>query len=324
MRSLQQVLDAHPRLRHALTPTPIQPLRAISKTLGRTIFCKRDDMSGFGFGGNKIRKLEFLLHDAVAKGCDSLVTCGSNQSNWCCMTAAIGAANGLEVHLVLGGGEPDRLTGNLLLDRILGAHLHHVLTDDDAQLEMATAALSENLRSRGKRPYHMVMGGSTGLGALGYMAAIQEIMTQEAELGVRFDAIVHATGSGGTQAGLLAGQLIGRWPGRIIGVSVSRNTLAQETKVWSVLDRAGAMLETDLTRAHVIVNDRHVGGGYRKNTQEAEAAIHMFAQQEGLFLDRVYTGKAAAGLIAMSREGEFNSEEKVLFLHTGGAAQLFE
>lgn len=149
-------------------------------------------------------------------------------------------------------------------------------------------------------------------------------MEQEAELGIRFDAIVHATGSGGTQAGLLVGQLLGRWPGRIVGVSVSRNAPAQEAKVWSVLDKAAAMLEADLTRAKVIVNDGHVGGGYRKNTQEAEAAIHMFAQQEGLFLDRVYTGKAAAGLIAMAEEGEFNSEEKVLFLHTGGAAQLFE
>jgi len=324
MRSLQQILDAYPRLRHALTPTPIQFLPVLSKTLGRAIYCKRDDMSGFGFGGNKIRKLEFLMHDAASKGCDTLVTCGSNQSNWCRMTAAIGAANRLEVHLVLGGGEPDRLTGNLLLDRILGAHLHHVLTNDDAQLEMAAAALAENLRSRGKQPYHMIMGGSTGLGTLGYMAAMEEIMTQESELGVRFDAIVHATGSGGTQAGLVAGQVVSRWPGRIIGVSVSRHALAQETKVWSVLDTAAAMLETDLTRASVIVNDRHVGGGYRKNTQEAETAIHMFAQQEGLFLDRVYTGKAAAGLIAMAKNGEFNSEEKVLFLHTGGATQLFE
>lgn len=324
MRSLQQVLDAYPRLRHALTPTPIQHLPALSKTLGRTIYCKRDDMSGFGFGGNKIRKLEFLLHDAIKEGCNTLVTCGSNQSNWCRMTAAVGAANRLEVHLVLGGGEPDRLTGNLLLDRILGAHVHHVLTDEDARLETAAAALAENLRARGKRPYRMVMGGSTGLGTLGYMAAMQEIMTQEAELGIRFDAIVHASGSGGTQAGLLAGQLLGRWPGRIIGVSVSRHTHAQETRVWSVLDKAAAMLETDLTRANVIVNDRHIGGGYRKNTQEAEAAINMFAQQEGLFLDRVYTGKAAAGLIAMAKNGDFNSEEKMLFLHTGGAVQLFE
>ncbi|MGH8237033.1 MAG: 1-aminocyclopropane-1-carboxylate deaminase/D-cysteine desulfhydrase, partial [Steroidobacteraceae bacterium] len=270
MRSLQQVLDAYPRLRHALTPTPIQFLPALSKTLGRAVYCKRDDMSGFGFGGNKIRKLEFLLHDALNEGCDSLVTCGSNQSNWCRMTAAVGAANQLDVHLVLGGGEPDRLTGNLLLNRILGAHLHHVLTDDDAQLETAAAAVAANLRSRGKRPYHMIMGGSTGLGTLGYMAAMHEIMAQEIQLGVHFDAIVHATGSGGTQAGLVAGQVLGRWPGRIVGISVSRHALAQETKVWSVLDQAAEMLATDFTRADVIVNDKHVGGGYRKNTQEAE------------------------------------------------------
>lgn len=324
MRTLQQVLDSYPRLRHALTPTPVQPLPSLSKSLGVGLYCKRDDMTGFGFGGNKIRKLEFLLHEAVTTGCDTLVTCGSNQSNWCRMTAAVGAANRLEVHLLLGGGEPERFTGNLLLDRILGANIHHVRTDDDAELEAASTALAENLRARGKRPYRIVMGGSTALGALGYMAAMQEIVMQQSTLGVRFDAIVHATGSGGTQAGLLAGQMLSNWPGRIIGVSVSRQTLAQEARVWSVLEQAETMLAADLTRAQVIVNDKHVGGGYRRNTQEAEAAIHMFAQQEGLFLDRVYTGKAAAGLISMARSGEFNSEEKVLFLHTGGAVQLFE
>lgn len=324
MRSLQQILNTYPKLRHALTPTPIHFLPALSRTLGRNIYCKRDDLSGFGFGGNKIRKLEFLVQDALKDGCDALITCGSNQSNWCRMTAAIGAANALEVHLVLGGGEPERLTGNLLLNGLLGAHPHYLATNDDAQLETAAAKLAEDLRARGKRPYYMIMGGSNGLGTLGYMAALQEIREQEDSLGIHFNAIVHATGSGGTQAGLLAGQVLSRWPGRIIGVCVSRPRPAQETRVATVLDRARATLEVDLSRARIIVNDQHVGEGYRKNTLEAETAIEMFARLEGVFLDRVYTGKAAAGLIAMSRNGEFDAADNVLFLHTGGVPQLFE
>src|SRR5690606_1536666 len=192
--TLHGVLGDFPRLRHALTPTPIHYLRSLSKWLGVNVYCKRDDLTGFGFGGNKIRKLEFLVHDALQRGCRTLVTCGSNQSNWCRMTAAVGAANGLAVHLVLGGGRPERATGNLVLNAMLGATCHHLDTHEDGELEAAAAALAEELEADGLRPYRMVMGGSTGLGALGYVDAMQEIMLQEQELGIGFDAILHATG----------------------------------------------------------------------------------------------------------------------------------
>lgn len=324
MRSLQQIVESYPRLRHAVTPTPIHPLPSLSSLLGVTVYCKRDDLSGFGFGGNKIRKLEFLMHDALKAGCNALVTCGSNQSNWCRMTSAVGAANGLEVHLVLGGGEPDRFTGNLLLNRILGAHLHHLDTDEDAALETAAAQLASELRAAGKRPYQMIMGGSNGLGSLGYMAALREIQLQESAMDVHFDAIVHATGSGGTQAGLIAGQWLSQWPGHIIGVSVSRAAAAQRAKVRGVLSHAAELLGTNFAEARVTVRDEYVGAGYRKNTPEAEAAVELFARLEGVFLDRVYTGKAAAGLIDMAHHREFGSHRKILFLHTGGTAQLFE
>lgn len=307
-----------------MTPTPIQPLASLSDLLGIPVYCKRDDMSGFGFGGNKIRKLEFLVYDALAKGCDTLVTCGSNQSNWCRMTAAIGAAEGLEVHLALGGGEPRQMTGNLLLNRILGAHCHHLATNKDAELETAAEALENELGASGKRPYRMIMGGSNGLGTLGYMTAMQEILEQEAAMGIRFDAIVHATGSGGTQAGLIAGKAFGRWPGGIIGISVSRRAAEQRAKVLAVLDQAAELLPSDLASADVIVRDEYAGEGYSRNTAEAEAAIETVARTEGIFLDHVYTGKAAAGLVDMARQGEFGAGQRILFLHTGGSPQLFE
>jgi D-cysteine desulfhydrase family pyridoxal phosphate-dependent enzyme len=318
------MLEQWPRLRYAVAPTPIQPLSALSRQLGTHVYCKRDDLNGFGFGGNKLRKLEFLVQEALCQGCDTLITCGSNQSNWCRMTAAVAAANGLEVHLVLGGGEPERVTGNLLLDRLLGAHLHHLPTTSDPELEAGASQLADELRARNKRPYHMIMGGSTGLGVLGYVAALAEILEQEAALGLHFDAIVHATGSGGTQAGLIVGQTLSGWNGRIIGVSVSRPADAQRLKVRRVLDQAEALLSCDFTAAEIIVRDEYAGPGYRQNTPEAQAAIELFARAEGLFLDQVYTGKAAAGLIDMARRGEFSREQSILFVHTGGNVQLFE
>jgi len=323
-RTLHRLLSDLPRLRHALTPTPIHYMRSLSKSLGIDIYCKRDDLTGFGCGGNKVRKLEFLVHDALRQGCNTLVTCGSNQSNWCRMTAAVGAANGLTTHLVLGGGEPPRVTGNLVLNSILGARVHHLATDEDSELEAATVTLADTLATQGQRPYRMPMGGSAGLGVLGYMEAMHEISLQERELGINFDIILHATGSGGTQAGLIAGKLLGNWPGQIIGVTVSRSSAEQREKVRNVLASCATLLDTDLSQAEIITHDEYFGEGYRKNTAAAQAAIEMFARLEGVFLDQVYTGKAAAGLIDLARHREFAADQKVLFLHTGGTVQLFE
>ena len=207
---------------------------------------------------------------------------------------------------------------------MLGATCHHLDTHEDGELEAAAAALAEELEADGLRPYRMVMGGSTGLGALGSVDAMQAIMLQEQELGIGFDAILHATGSGGTQAGLIAGKALGGWPGRIIGVTVSRSAEAQEAKVRGVLESMAALLNTDFSAAAVVACDAYFGEGYRKNTPAALAAAETFARLEGLFLDQVYTGKAAAGLIDLARRREFGADETVLFLHTGGEAQLFE
>jgi D-cysteine desulfhydrase family pyridoxal phosphate-dependent enzyme len=324
VQTLHGLLGDFPRLRHALTPTPIHYMRSLSKALGVELYCKRDDLNGFGFGGNKVRKLEFLLHDALRQGCRTLVTCGSNQSNWCRMTAAAGVANGLSVHLVLGGRKPERATGNLVLNSILGAHIHHLDTDQDAELEAAAEALTDELAAQGQQPYPMPIGGSSGLGVLGYMEAMREIMLQERELGISFDVIVHATGSGGTQAGLIAGKFLGQWPGQIIGITVSRSTAEQQAKVRDALASCKTLLDCDLSMLEVTARDEYFGEGYRKNTPAAAAAIEMFARLEGIFLDQVYTGKAAAGLIDMAHRGELGAGQKVLFLHTGGSVQLFE
>lgn len=306
----------------ARTPTPIQPLPRLSELLGAQIFCKRDDLTGFGFGGNKIRKLEYLLSEALRLGSDSLVTCGSNQSNWCCMVAVAGAVLGMEVHLLLGGAAPASETGNLRLDRIAGACITHVETEDDAVLEEAASERAVALAGRGLRPYRMTMGGSIGIGSLGYAHALREVMTYEQATGTHFSKIIHASGSGGTQAGLVAGALLHGWKGDIIGMAISRSADAQEIKVRGILSQ---MFAEDIVRdAKVTVDDRFVGGGYRHKTTGCTEAIAMFARMEGIFLDEVYTGKAAAGLIAYGRAGQLGKDENILFLHTGGTAQLFE
>lgn len=308
--------------RNALWPTPIQALPRLGERLGVRLYCKRDDLSGFGFGCNKTRKLEYLVADARLAGADALVTCGSNQSNWCAATAVAGAVAGLDVYLVLGGATPSIDTGNVRLDRLAGAKISHVDTSDDATLEACSAELAGSLRARGRRPYLMPMGGSTRIGAQGYVRAREEIAAWEQAQGLRFSHLVHATGSGGTQAGLVAG---GHGQGRhgdVIGMAISRDATAQTAKIRQVL---GELLDEATAGALPLqVEDRFVGVGYRQPTREAEEAIALFARLEGIFLDQVYTGKAAAGLIAYCREARFGADDCILFVHTGGAVQLFE
>jgi D-cysteine desulfhydrase family pyridoxal phosphate-dependent enzyme len=316
------ILDIPVRRELAQTPTPIHYLPRLSRMLGLQIYCKRDDLTGFGFGGNKIRKLEYLLSEAAQQGADSIVTCGSNQSNWCRMCAVAGAVLGMEVHLVLGGPVPWAATGNIRLARIAGAHISHIDTTDDTLLESAARDLADSLRTRGRRVYQIGMGGSTGVGSLGYVNALDEVIDFERASGVKFSKVIHATGSAGTQAGLVAGSLLRGWKGEIIGMAVSRARDLQEQKVRDVLCQMFA--PTDAARARILVDDGFVGGGYRQKTDACAEALEIFARVEGIFLDEVYTGKAAAGLIHYGRTGKLREDESVLFLHTGGTAQLFE
>jgi len=324
IEAIRQLTGSRRRLDLCRRPTPIHALPRLSEHLGVSVYCKRDDLTGFGFGGNKIRKLEYLVRDAVDSGADTLVTCGSNQSNWCRMTAVAGAVAGLDVCLVLGGGKPDALTGNLLLDHMVGADMHHFDTDDDDELESISADRCAELESNGRKPYRILMGGSNGLGTLGYIDAFGEILEYEAASGTRFGTIIVATGSGGTQAGLIVGQVASGWSGSIVGMAASRAKVAQMQQVRRVLARFDDFAGTEVSGAGIITNDSYVGAGYRKRTRACDEAIELFARREGLFLDQVYTGKAAAGLIDYARKGRFADGENVLFVHTGGSVQLFE
>ncbi len=322
--TLDELVNRFPRMSYARLPTPIHRLNRLSEILGCSIYCKRDDLTGFGFGGNKIRKLEYLIRNAVDAGADAIVTCGSNQSNWCRSTAVSGAAANLNVHLVLGGGKPEVLTGNQLLSHRVGAHFHHLENDEDEELEAASIALAEELSNDGYQARRFVMGGSDGLGSIGYVDAFREILEYERDRGIEFSSIVVATGSGGTQAGLIVGQTLSNWGGTIIGMNASRSTAAQIQQVRRVLDRVDEFLGIDLGAAPIITDDSYVGGGYRKRTDACEEAIDLFARTEGIFLDQVYAGKAAAGLIDHARKGRFGDQDNVLFIHTGGTVQLFE
>jgi L-cysteate sulfo-lyase len=317
-----QIMASSDRLALARTPTPIQHLPRLSAMLGAQIHCKRDDLTGFGYGGNKIRKLEYLLADAKRRGCDCLITCGSNQSNWCCMASVAGAVLGMDVYLILGGPVPAVDTGNIRLARLAGARISHIDTEDGSVLDAACQDLQATLEARGRRPDRIIVGGSSGLGSLGYTHALFETMQFEQAQGIRFSKIILATGSAGTQAGLIVGSLLREWPGDIVGMAVSRSATEQTEKVRGVLTQA--LTDAALERARIIVDDAYVGAGYRRNTEACAEAIEIFARTEGIYLDEVYSGKAAAGLIDYGRSGRLRPDEHVLFLHTGGTAQLFE
>jgi len=319
---LETRIKTFPSFPLSLLPTPCHKLERLSKDLGPEIYCKRDDLTAFGLGGNKTRKLELLVGEALEHGCDTLVTCGGAQSNFCRLTASAGVAAGMRVHLVLGGGRPERETGNLILDRLLGADIHHVSSSRWDDWEAQSDALVEELESAGRKVFKIPIGGSVPTGAIGYVAAFLEILRDEERLGVSFDHIIHATGSGGTQAGLVAGKALTEWQGKISGISVSAGRKEMEAIVYELASHTAALLGGKVDRESVLVDDRFIGPAYGVSTPEGEKAIRLFARQEGVFLDRVYTGKAASGLLAGIKEGGITGA-RILFLHTGGQPELF-
>lgn len=323
MDAIDTRLSGIPRQRRALVPTPVHELDGHPGAGTCRVFCKRDDLTGFGFGGNKARKLDFLIEDALLGGCDTLLAVGANQSNFCRMVAAYGSANGLEVHLVLGGARPADPTGNLRLDLLLGAECHHVESADWDAWEAEAAALERDLRGRGRAVYRMPVGGSTPVGALGYVAAMSEILDDGQRLGVRFDTIVFASSSAGTQAGLVVGKALARWPGQVLGISTAKSRERQERDVLDLAQAAAARLGAAVDRRDVLVDDSFLGAGYAQATGPCEEAVRWFARSHGIFLDHVYTGKAAAALLDGLRSGRFPPGSRVLFLHTGGNVELF-
>ncbi len=308
-------LPSYPLL---LGPTPLHPLPRFSAWLGGVeIWIKRDDLTPLALGGNKLRKLAFLLAEALAQDATDLVTTGAAQSNHCRQTAAAAARAGLGCHLVLRGRPDARPGGNILLDRLLGAELHWAGGPDTGP---ALARVVEDLRAAGRRPYAIPLGGSTPVGAAGYADAWLEMSGQARALGIEFDAVVFATSSGGTQAGLAVGAGAAAWPGAIHGISVDHK-IPDLAAVTERLTQATADLLALPTPHPVIVHDDYIGAGYGIVDDADRKAIIALARSEGILVDPVYTGRALAGLIDLVRGGVLAG--RVLFWHTGGAPALF-
>ncbi len=316
------------RLRLAHLPTPLEPLERLGRELGGPkIWVKRDDCTGLAGGGNKTRKLEFLLGDALSRGADTVLTTGAVQSNHARQTAAACARLGLRCELFLkeaapGRGESYGRSGNVLLDRILGAKV--CILPSGASAETAMEKRAEALRGKEeRRPYTIPVGGSNAVGALGYVECARELSAQADGMGLGIDAVLHPSASHGTQAGLAVGLAAAGTGARLLGVGVGGSSRQARGNIERIAPATSEHLGSPPRFAQIEVDDRFVGEGYGIPTPEGLAAIRLLARLEGLLLDPVYTGKAMAGLIAMVREGRFAPDENVVFLHTGGWPALF-
>ena len=321
-------LARFPRLRFAHLPTPLEPMANLSRLLdGPNIWVKRDDCTGLAGGGNKTRKLEFLMADAEQQGADTIITQGAVQSNHARQTAAIAAKLGYECYLLLenrtGSDDPDFLAnGNVLLDDIYNARLSDFPAGTDMNQEMLS--LAEELRVAGKKPYIIPGGGSNRIGALGYVNAAYELVGQCNDQGLKVDHIVHATGSTGTQAGLVTGLTAIHSGIDLMGISVRALKEAQEENVYRLACETAELIGSSaaLNRSDVVANSDYVGEGYGMPTDGMIEAVEMTARHESILLDPVYSGKGMAGLIDLVRQGFYRREENIVFIHTGGAQAL--
>ncbi len=308
-------LDAFPRVSLGLFPTPVQKLENISRLLHTNVYIKRDDLSGLGLGGNKIRKLEFLLADARRQGAEIVFTTGGAQSNHAMLTAAAAGKLGMKAILVLKKRGVTECLGNQFLEKLMGTDVRFVDTDDYADIYTEMDRIGGEL---GKPYYKIPCGGSNALGTLGYVDCAREIAGQ----GVHFDHIICAEGSGGTMAGLSLGAKLFLPGTKVHGMMVDTDPFDEITP--GLMREAAALLETgpEITAGDFCLRDM-CGPGYAIPSEAGNAAITLMAEREGLFLDPVYTGKAFAGLVEMAVEGAFRESDKVLFLHSGGAGGLF-
>lgn len=318
-----------PRVRFAHLPTPFEPLERLSKHLGGPrLWIKRDDCTGLATGGNKTRKLEFLMGDALAQGADTVITQGATQSNHARQTAAAAAKLGLACHVLL----QDRTgfttreytrNGNVILDHLCGAEIHRHGPAADMNVEMET--LAKDLRAKGGKPYVIPGGGSNPVGALGYAEAAMELLGQANAKGVKISHVYHATGSAGTQAGFVTGMSALNAGVPVMGISVKQAREKQEEDVFALAGRTEAHmgLKGVVKRADVVADSGYVGPGYGQPTPGMIEAVKLLASLEGILLDPVYSGKAMSGLIDHVRQGRFAKDSDVVFLHTGGSVGIF-
>lgn len=321
-------LAKYPRRRYTEGKTPIEKLENFSKALGGpTIYIKRDDLLGLTSGGNKTRKLEFLMADAISKGADTILTCGAVQSNHCRLTLAAAVKEGLKCQLILEervkGSYDPYASGNNFLFNLLGVEKTYVVpgkSDMLGELEK----LAEKLRAEGKNPYIIPGGGSNVIGALGYVACAQEIMEQLFDKNIIIDNVIACSGSGGTHSGLLAGFKGMNVNIPITAVTVGKKTPAQAANILKLTNQVTDELNLDrIKEEEISIDDRFIGPAYGVSTDEMVEAVQLLAKTEGILLDPVYTGKVMAGFIGMIREGKFKKDQNVLFIHTGGAPALY-
>ena len=323
------LLSRFPRVSLAHLPTPLEYMPRLSKHLGGPdIYVKRDDCTGLGTGGNKTRKLEFLVADAIEKKADVIITQGAVQSNHARQTAAAACKVGMECELIFEKRVEDaddayKHSGNELLDRIFGANISEV--DKGSDMNAAMEALAEELRGKGKTPYIVPGGGSNVIGALGYIDCALEFMSQANRDGLVIDHVVHATGSAGTQAGLIVGLKATSSNIPLLGIGVNAPKDAQEEKVWKLAvetaDYVGA--PGCVQREDIVANCDYVGDGYGVPTESMNDAVMLLARLEGLLFDPVYSGKGLAGMIDLVTTGYFAGAKSIVFIHTGGSAGLF-
>ena len=309
-----------PRLHFGHLPTSIEDLPRLSKVLGGPrLLIKRDDQTGLAFGGNKTRKLEFLVAEALEQGARTLISGGALQSNHCRQTAAAAARFGLDCILVLNGEMPDQPSANLLLNQLFGAEI--VTVADRALRDQTLQNTFDQAVADGRKPYLVPYGGSSPTGALGYAFAVDEFIKQNVEA----EWMVFATSSGGTHAGLVLGQRLFGYKGKVLGISIDESEEWLKTHVSKLASDASEKLgeRVEFSRAEVLANANYCEPGYGVLTDAEREAVQLFAKYEGLLLDPVYTGRAAAGMIDLIRTGFFKKDETILFWHTGGQPALF-
>lgn len=323
MRAIEQVF---PRCSLGFFPTPLVEMKRLSGRLGGPrLWIKRDDLSGLAFGGNKTRKLEFLMAGALANRCDAVITAGAAQSNHCRQTAAAAAALGVSCHLALGGSPPGTSNGNLLLDQLLGATIHWCGSRRKGE---GLLQIERDLTSRGLRPYVIPYGGSNVVGAAGFAAAMVELEAQLTKTGIRADAIVFASSSGGTQAGLTVEKSATGSEVRLLGIRIDKDEPGEDSFAFEITSLANQLaqrldLPEGFTPADIVLNSDYTGEGYGIVGDLEREAIRLMAQTEGILLDPVYTGRAFGALLDLLDRHEFGSHEHVVFWHTGGGPALF-
>ncbi|MFW9787703.1 MAG: 1-aminocyclopropane-1-carboxylate deaminase/D-cysteine desulfhydrase [Candidatus Thorarchaeota archaeon] len=314
-----------PRERLAFLPTPLHRMKNLGESIGIDhLWIKRDDHTGFTFGGNKTRKLEFVLGDAKANKCDTLVTVGGVQSNHCRQTAAVAAVGGMRCILLLGGDEPEEYTGNLMLDRMLGAELKFFPGESAFTLNKRLDAIMETLTDFGLTPYAIPAGAAMPVGVVPYAVAMDELNKQFKENDFLPDRIILAAGTGGTLAGLIIGAHMLDLDIDIVGITVSKSAEDLTKEVKDLIERTVETYpEIDSFTPKIMVDDSFIGKGYAVLEDGVVSSLEMFAKMEGIFLDPVYTGKAGLAMIRMALAGDIVSDSPTLFYHTGGEPALF-